>query len=280
MATLNDIQRQIGAVKKTKQITKAMNMVAAAKLRGAQGKMESFEPYASKFAETLGNLASGTEPDIHPLLVKREHVSKVEMLHFTGDRGLCGSFNTNLISKAEKWMKELNTEKNIDCSLTTVGKKGRDYFNKLKIKEYSNDAENLISQFNSKISNLTNLIESRIANSSSLGQSLTNTGELTSDYITKVTDLKEKIADAKSDANIAKRKTYYDSQDAGWWCSFNNFLKIVFWIMFVVYMVIAVIYKQYDKQHVRVGAVLFPALMYFDIPGILYTVVKKIFSIL
>ena len=129
MATLSDIQRQIGAVKKTKQITKAMNMVAAAKLRGAQGKMESFDPYASKFAEVLGNLASGIESDIHPLLVVKEQVSKVELLHFSGDRGLCGSFNTNLITKAEKWVKEQKAN-DIDSSLTTVGKKGRDYFAK------------------------------------------------------------------------------------------------------------------------------------------------------
>ena len=70
----------IGAVKKTKQITRAMNMVAAAKLRGAQGRMESFEPYASKFAQVLGNLASGIEPDIHPLLVKKEQVTKIDLL--------------------------------------------------------------------------------------------------------------------------------------------------------------------------------------------------------
>ena len=129
MATLNDIQRKISAVKKTRQITKAMNMVAAARLRGAQMKMESFEPYARKFAEVLGNLASRIEPDIHPLLVKREAVSKAELLHFSGDRGLCGSFNGNLISFGEKWIKE-ERKKGIESSLVTIGKKGRDYFRK------------------------------------------------------------------------------------------------------------------------------------------------------
>jgi F-type H+-transporting ATPase subunit gamma len=133
MATLNDIQRQISAVKKTKQITRAMNMVAASRLRGAQGRMESFAPYASKFATVLGRLASGMESDIHPLLVKKEQVSKVELLHFSGDRGLCGSFNTNLISKAEKWLREKRAQ-GIACSLTTVGKKGRDYFRKRDFK--------------------------------------------------------------------------------------------------------------------------------------------------
>ncbi len=129
MATLNDIKIKIGAVKKTRQITKAMNMVAAAKLRGAQMKMENFEPYAAKFAEVLGNLASRIEPDIHPLLVKKEKVSRVELLHFSGDKGLCGSFNSNLINRAEKWMNE-EKDNGVDIGLTTVGKRGRDYFKK------------------------------------------------------------------------------------------------------------------------------------------------------
>jgi len=127
MATLRDIQHKIGAVKKTRQITRAMNMVAAAKLRGVQMRMESFDPYASKFAEVLGNLASRIEPDIHPLLVRKDEVSRVELLHFTGDRGLCGSFNTNLINAAVKWIKEQRGN-GMTCSLTAVGKKGRDYF--------------------------------------------------------------------------------------------------------------------------------------------------------
>ena len=129
MATLNDIKIKIGAVKKTRQITKAMNMVAAAKLRGAQMRMENFEPYAAKFAEVLGNLASRIEPDIHPLLVKKEKVSRVELLHFSGDKGLCGSFNSNLINRAEKWMNE-EKDNGVEIGLTTVGKRGRDYFKK------------------------------------------------------------------------------------------------------------------------------------------------------
>jgi len=129
MATLRDILRKIGAVKKTQQITKAMNMVAAAKLRSTQGRMENFNPYAVKFAEVLGNLASGMDPEIHPLLVKKEDVSRVELLHFTADRGLCGSFNVNTIHTAEKWIKG-QQDNGRDCSLTLVGKKGRDFFKK------------------------------------------------------------------------------------------------------------------------------------------------------
>jgi F-type H+-transporting ATPase subunit gamma len=129
MATLRDIQQKISGVKKTKQITRAMNMVAAAKLRGTQAKMENFAPYARKFAEVLGNLAGQSNTDVHPLLSKREKVSKVELLHFTADRGLCGSFNMNSINKGEKWIKEL-VAKGQEVHLTLVGKKGRDYFKK------------------------------------------------------------------------------------------------------------------------------------------------------
>jgi F-type H+-transporting ATPase subunit gamma len=127
MATLRDIKQKISGVKKTKQITRAMNMVAAARLRSTQTKMENFEPYARKFSEVLGNLAGQINPDVHPLLSKREKVSRVELLHFTADRGLCGSFNMNSINKAEKWIKEQGT-KGLDVRLTLVGKKGRDYF--------------------------------------------------------------------------------------------------------------------------------------------------------
>jgi F-type H+-transporting ATPase subunit gamma len=129
MATLRDIKQKISGVKKTKQITRAMNMVAAARLRSTQAKMENFAPYARKFAEVLGNLAGQINTDVHPLLSKREKVSKVELLQLTADRGLCGSFNMNSINKAEKWIKEL-AAKGQDVRLTLVGKKGRDYFKK------------------------------------------------------------------------------------------------------------------------------------------------------
>lgn len=127
MATLKEILTKIGAVKKTQQITRAMNMVAAAKLRSTQAKMEGFEPYASKFAEVLGNLSSRIDKEIHPLLIKRDEVSKVGLLHFTSDRGLCGSFNMNNINMAEKWVSE-QKQNGREYGLTLVGKKGRDYF--------------------------------------------------------------------------------------------------------------------------------------------------------
>ena len=132
MATLKDILRKIGAVKKTQQITRAMNMVAAAKLRSTQGKVEAFDPYAAKFAEVLENLASRIDSDIHPLLVRKESINRVELLHFSADRGLCGSFNAQMIQSGERFVKEQRNQGR-EVSLTLVGRKGRDYFRRLDI---------------------------------------------------------------------------------------------------------------------------------------------------
>jgi len=129
MATLRDIELKISAIKKIQQITRAMNMVASAKLRNTQSKMEKFNPYANKFAEVLGNLASRIDSDVHPLMVKRDNIDNVELLHFTSDRGLCGSFNMNNITLGEKWVNE-QKDKNREYSLNLVGRKGRDYFKK------------------------------------------------------------------------------------------------------------------------------------------------------
>ena len=126
MARLKDVLNKIQAVKKTKQITKAMNMVAASRLRGAQTKMEAFRPYAGKFAEVLGSLAERAGGEANPLLVPREKINKVHVLLCTSDRGLCGGFNSNLIHKAETFLKD-NTGRGIDFSFTAFGKKGRDW---------------------------------------------------------------------------------------------------------------------------------------------------------
>ncbi|RQD78006.1 F0F1 ATP synthase subunit gamma, partial [Desulfonatronospira sp. MSAO_Bac3] len=93
MASFREIQRKIGAVKKTKQITKAMNMVASAKLRGAQQRIERFRPYAEKYYEILSDLSSRVDSSIHPLLEKREEINNVGIIVVTSDKGLCGSFN-------------------------------------------------------------------------------------------------------------------------------------------------------------------------------------------
>ena len=129
MATLKDIQLKIAAVKKTQQITKAMNMVAASRLRGAQTSMEAFRPYAGKFSEVLGSLAQRAGEESNPLLVPREEIKKVHVVLCTSDRGLCGGFNTNLLDKADGFVKEKAGD-GIEFSFTNFGKKGRDWCRK------------------------------------------------------------------------------------------------------------------------------------------------------
>ncbi len=125
MATLKEIQSKIVSVKKTKQITSAMKMVATSRLRGAQTSMEAFQPYAGKFAEVLGSIAGSAGEDASPLLVPREDVKKVAIIVCTSDRGLCGGFNVNLTSKAEKIIKSDLEGK--DVAFTCFGKRGRDW---------------------------------------------------------------------------------------------------------------------------------------------------------
>jgi F-type H+-transporting ATPase subunit gamma len=125
MPSLKDVQLKIAAVKKTKQITKAMNMVASAKLRNAQARIERFRPYADKFYDMLGGLASGADSQVHPLLEVREEIKTSLILLVTSDRGLCGSFNGNLITMALKLAKE-KAAQGKTVKFVCMGKKARD----------------------------------------------------------------------------------------------------------------------------------------------------------
>ena len=128
MATLKEVQLKIGSVKKTRQITSAMKMVATSRLRGSQEKMDRFKPYASKFSEVLGSIAGKAGEEASPLLVAKEEPKKVNVILCTSDRGLCGGFNVNLIEKAEKFIDSELQDKEV--SLTCFGKKGRDWAKK------------------------------------------------------------------------------------------------------------------------------------------------------
>jgi F-type H+-transporting ATPase subunit gamma len=132
MAALRDIQNKIAAVKKTRQITRAMNMVAAARLRQVQEKTERFKPYAAKFSEVLGSLSQGIDPEIHPLLAVPEQVDKVGMILLTADRGLCGSFNMNLINLAQKFLKEQEGQGR-EVQAHVVGRRGCDFYRRRKL---------------------------------------------------------------------------------------------------------------------------------------------------
>ena len=128
MATLRDIKRRIVGVKNTQKITKAMKMVATAKLRRAQQRILNARPYAGKISEMLSHLA--TEEDIasNPFL-KLKDVTNICVIVVTSDRGLCGAFNTNIIKEGVRYLNE-EQKTGVKVKLFTVGKKATDYFSK------------------------------------------------------------------------------------------------------------------------------------------------------
>jgi F-type H+-transporting ATPase subunit gamma len=126
MANLLDIRRRIRSVKSTQQITRAMKMVAAARLRRAQERIFNARPYANQMMALLSSLAARTEQRAHPLLAQRP-VERVLLVLITADRGLCGAFNTNLIRAAQDYLEEHST---LQISLLAVGRKGLDFFRK------------------------------------------------------------------------------------------------------------------------------------------------------
>lgn len=125
MASLKSIKKRIVSVKNTRQITKAMKMVSAAKLRRAQENVVAARPYAKKLGEVLQSLAANLEGDLHPLLEKRE-AKKLLLIVLTSDRGLCGGFNTNLCKAADRYIKD-KTAFYEQISIMTVGRKGYEF---------------------------------------------------------------------------------------------------------------------------------------------------------
>ncbi len=126
MATLKDIRRRISSIQNTQQITKAMKMVAAAKLRRAQESILETRPYTIKLQDVLGSLSLRTEPRAHPLLARRE-VRRVELMPISSDRGLCGGFNQNVFRATERFVRE-NQEIYEQITLSIVGRKALEYF--------------------------------------------------------------------------------------------------------------------------------------------------------
>lgn len=126
MIGLKALRRRIASIKSTQQITRAMKMVAAARLRRAHERIIEARPYADKMREVMQSLSLRTDPEAHPLLVRRE-MKRVELLAITTDRGLCGSFNQNVFRQVERFMREQRTVY-AEISLTIVGRKGLDYF--------------------------------------------------------------------------------------------------------------------------------------------------------
>ncbi len=126
MATLREIRRRITGVRNTQKITKAMKMVAAARLRRAQEAIISARPYAKKLGELLRHLVTKVDVNLNSLLVSRETKSAL-LVVVTADRGLCGSFNSNIIKAA---VNHLKTYAGLNVKMLTVGRKGSDFFGK------------------------------------------------------------------------------------------------------------------------------------------------------
>jgi len=125
MANLLDIRRRIKSVKNTQQVTKAMKMVSAAKLRRAQDRVINARPFAAKMRAMLENLASQTAEDFHHPLLDARGDQRYRVFLITSDKGLCGGFNANLIKATQAFLKE-HADKEIE--LVTIGRKGRDFF--------------------------------------------------------------------------------------------------------------------------------------------------------
>ncbi len=130
MATLRDIKRRIKGVQNTQQITKAMKMVAAAKLRRAQDNIVNARPYAKKIFSLFNDLVTEENKNNNVFLVQRE-IKNVAVVVVTADRGLCGAFNTNIIKEASKYVEEESSVNlGVSYQLYCVGKKGNDFFGK------------------------------------------------------------------------------------------------------------------------------------------------------
>ena len=130
MPSTIDIRRRIRSVKNTQQITKAMKMVAAAKLRRAQERMFAARPYAGGLRQVLASVATRVDISAHPLLQSREPERNVVVIVVTADRGLCGAFSANVIRAAQNFIREHGFE---GVELVTIGRKASDFFRRRTI---------------------------------------------------------------------------------------------------------------------------------------------------
>lgn len=146
MASLQDIRRRIGSVKNTEQITRAMKMVAAARFRKAQDAVLAARPFAREIQAALSRVAQHKDVQDHPLLARREPAEKEDLYVLTSDRGLCGSFNTNVLRALEHYLLD-NYERRQSIRLHTIGAKAYKYCKKNKLDCYEN-VEGLLAKPN------------------------------------------------------------------------------------------------------------------------------------
>ena len=129
MAKTHDLKRRIRSIKNTMQVTKAMKMVSAARLRRAQDRILAARPFAVTMGKVLSSLVARANPELHPLLVQRD-IKRVELVLVTSDRGLCGSFNANAIKAAAAFLGQHRPD---TLNVMTVGRRGRDFVRRRKL---------------------------------------------------------------------------------------------------------------------------------------------------
>jgi F-type H+-transporting ATPase subunit gamma len=132
MPSPRQIRRKISSVKGTQRIMKAMKLISAVKLQRAQALLQAFRPYSNNFEEVTRNLARRCDPKLHPLLRRPEERKKLHLVFMTSDRGLCGSFNSNLIRKIQTYL-VVDAKAYEQVTFTFIGRRGRDYFARGKI---------------------------------------------------------------------------------------------------------------------------------------------------
>lgn len=130
MPSLIDIRRRVRATKSTQQITKAMKMVSSSKLRRAQDRIVRSRPYAQEMLRVFNSLATRVDPSAHPLLQDDPQRARTLLVVISADRGLCGSFNTNVIKTTAQYLTDHPAEPGHEVALALVGRKGRDFFNR------------------------------------------------------------------------------------------------------------------------------------------------------
>ena len=140
MSNAKEIRTQIKSIQSTQKITKAMEMVAASKMRHAQLRMEATRPYAEKMSQVIGHVAHANSEYKHAVLTPRETVKRAGLIVVSTDRGLCGGLNINLFKRAVSEIKQLS-EQNIDVDVVTIGKKAAEFFKRIGVKSIANVAE-------------------------------------------------------------------------------------------------------------------------------------------
>jgi len=145
MANEKEIRTQIASIKNTQKITKAMEMVAASKMRKAKDRMNATRPYSAKMRNVIGHLANANTEYNHPFLLERESVSRIGYIIISSDRGLCGGLNVNLFKAALKDMQEWQ-DKNVEIDFCLIGAKSTQFF-----KKFSGNILSQVSQLGDEV---------------------------------------------------------------------------------------------------------------------------------